>query len=264
MINRQVVRFYDKALDWALVFGPKLILAILLLVFGLWAIRLIRRKVISSMDKKDVHSSLRPFFESLIFTALYVALFFFIMQVLGIQLTVFAAVIAAFGAAAGLALSGTLQNFASGILILLLKPFIIGDNIIAQGFEGTVTSIRIFYTVITTYDKRTVVVPNGKLSNEVIVNITRIGSRRLDIELQFNFNTDLAQVKAVLQEAISSSADVLKDPVARIGVSGITENGYKVMSNMWLNAHGFEDARMILNERLVNALKESGVVVPLK
>ncbi len=247
-----------------MVFGPKLILAILLLVFGLWAIRLIRRKVISSMDKKDVHSSLRPFFESLIFTALYVALFFFIMQVLGIQLTVFAAVIAAFGAAAGLALSGTLQNFASGILILLLKPFIIGDNIIAQGFEGTVTSIRIFYTVITTYDKRTVVVPNGKLSNEVIVNITRIGSRRLDIELQFNFNTDLAQVKAVLQEAISSSADVLKDPVARIGVSGITENGYKVMSNMWLNAHGFEDARMILNERLVNALKESGVVVPLK
>ena len=107
-----------------------------------------------------------------------------LLQVLGIQMTMFAALVGAFGVAAGLALSGTLENFTSGILILLLKPFRVGDNIIAQAQEGTVTSIQLFYTVVLTFDNRTVIVPNSKLSNEVIINLSREGLRRMDIELK--------------------------------------------------------------------------------
>src|SRR6185312_5183593 len=110
------------------------------------------------------------------------------------EMTLFATVVGAFGVAAGLALSGTLQNFASGILILLLKPFKVGDNIITQGLEGTVTSIEIFYTLVTTFDNRSVIVPNSKLSNEVIINISREGRRRLDINYKFANNIDIKTV----------------------------------------------------------------------
>ncbi len=124
----------------------------------------------------------------------------------------FAAIIGAFGVAAGLALSGTLQNFTSGILILWLKPFRVGDNIIAQGSEGTVTMIRIFYTIVTTFDNRTVIIPNSKLSNEVIVNLSREGNRRLDIVLRFEFSVPFEQVKAILEQTIHSQTDLLKEP----------------------------------------------------
>jgi small conductance mechanosensitive channel len=165
-------------------------------------------------------------------------------------------VIAAFGAATGLALSGTLQNFASGVLILLLKPFDTGDNIVAQGVEGTVTSIRIFYTIITTFDNRTVIMPNSKLSNEVIVNITHQGVRRLDIELKFKNTEPIETVKAFLTKVFAESREVLHEPAIRIGVSAIEEDSYKITCNIWINAHGFEDTRMMINEKIVSALSQ--------
>lgn len=260
-MNTQWQKFYDKAFDWILKYGPRIIVAIIIFIIGQWLIRFIRNRLRVHMGKKDVDHSLRPFFQSLIFTSLQVALVFLVLQIIGIQLTVFAAVIAAFGAAVGLALSGTLQNFASGILILLLKPFTVGDNIVSQGFEGTVTSIQIFYTIITTFDKRTVVVPNSKLSNEVIINITLEGSRRLDIEIKLKYDQDLQKIKEVIQQTVASAERVLKEPAVRIGVSEFTDDGYKIVVNLWLNAHGFEDAKLLINEQIVMALKNAGIMV---
>lgn len=178
------------------------------------------------------------------------------MQILGIRLTIFAAVIAAFGAAAGLALSGTLQNFASGILILLLKPFKVGDNILAQGIEGTVSSIQIFYTVITPYDNRTVIMPNSKLSNEVIINITQQGFRRLDVTLTFSKQNDLATVKRVISDAVKAFPDICRDKAFRVGVSDIGVGDYKIQINVWVKAHGFEDTRMAFNEYLLHVINQ--------
>jgi small conductance mechanosensitive channel len=253
-MNRELQRFYDKALDWLFVAGPHIIAAAITLVIGLWLIKLLRRKLSRHIHKKNVHASLRPFIESLVFTALHIALFLLVMQMLGIQLTIFAAVIAAFGAAAGLALSGTLQNFASGILILLLKPFKTGDNIISQGIEGTVSSIRIFYTVITTFDNRTVIMPNNKLSNEIITNVTRIGSRRLDIELSFPASVPVQSLRSLLSNALHDIPEVCKEPEFRLGVSAVAADSYKFMINIWLKAHGFEDTRMKINEYLLEFL----------
>lgn len=176
------------------------------------------------------------------------------MQVMGIQLTIFAALIAAIGVAAGLALSGTLQNFASGILILLLKPFEVGDNIIAQGQQGTVSSIQIFYTVVTTFDNQTVIIPNSKLSNEVIINISRTGERRLDIELKFANDVSFTEVKEKINKAIDESKNLLAEPTKRIGVSSIEDGGYKVMLNVWVKSHGYTDTKMEFQQKLMEEL----------
>jgi small conductance mechanosensitive channel len=184
------------------------------------------------------------------------------MQILGIQMTLFAAIIGGVTVAAGLALSGTMQNFASGILILLLKPFRTGDNIITQGQEGTVTSIQIFYTVITTFDNKTVIVPNSKLSNEIIINTSREGKRRMDIELKLNYGIEIEKVKQVIEQLVKSDKDILDNPKPRVGVSVLEADGYKVMVNAWVKPHGFQDEKLSLQEQIIERLKQAGIKLP--
>ncbi|RYE16374.1 MAG: mechanosensitive ion channel family protein, partial [Sphingobacteriales bacterium] len=213
------------------------------------------------MHSNSVDGTVKSFLMSLIAVALRVLLILCVMQIVGIQMTLFAAVIGAFGVAAGLALSGTLQNFASGILILLLKPFIVGDNIITQGLEGTVTSIQIFYTMVRTFDNCMVIVPNSKLSNEVIINISREGNRRLDIEMKFGNAIDIQQVKSIINASIDKSKDILDKPERRIGVAVLEENGYKLSISVWVNAHGFYDTKLALQETILQDIKDAGVKI---
>lgn len=260
--NQKIEHFYDRFFDWVILKGPSILLAIAVLFVGLWLIRLFSSWMKTRLKKKKVSSSLSPFFLSVSIVVLRVLLIFLVMQILGIQLTIFAALIGAIGVAAGLALSGTMQNFASGVLILLLKPFRVSDNIIAQGQEGTVTAIQLFFTTVTTFDNRKVIIPNGKLSNEVIINISAIGSRRLDLEIKFNYGVDLQMVKQVVDETIKESKSILKTPEKRVGISLLEESGYKVMINVWLNSHGFHDARLAFQEKLLENLKTSGIKLP--
>lgn len=261
-MNKKVEHFYDKFYDWVLLKGPVVLLGIAVLIIGLWLVRIFARWMRNRMQRKKINSSLKPFFLSVAVVVLRILLIFLVMQIMGIQLTIFAALVGAIGVAAGLALSGTMQNFASGVLILLLKPFRVSDNIIAQGQEGTVSSIQLFFTVVTTFDNRTVIIPNSKLSNEVIINISAIGSRRLDLELKFNYGIDLSKVRKVIDETIMESKSVLKTPEKRVGVSLLETDGYKVMINVWLNSHGFHDARLIFQENLLENLKSSGIKLP--
>jgi small conductance mechanosensitive channel len=257
-----IEKFYDKAYDWILTYGPRILIAIVVLFVGLWIIRLLKKWIHSELEKKIAESSLTGFLVSLAVTTFHILLFLLLMQILGIQMTLFAAVIASFGVAAGLALSGTLQNFASGVLILLLKPFRQGDNIITQGQEGTVTSIQIFYTIIRTFDNKTVIVPNSKLSNEIIQNTSREGTRRLDIELKFNYGIEFEKVKSIIEQAISGSEDFLSEPTYRVGVSSLDPDGFKVAIQVWAPAHGFHDIRLVFQEKLMSAMKTSGIKLP--
>ncbi|MCH5718770.1 mechanosensitive ion channel family protein [Niabella hibiscisoli] len=143
-----------------------------------------------------------------------------------------------------------------------MKPFRVGDNILTQGQEGTVSEIRIFHTIIITYDNRRVVVPNSKLSNEVIINLSGSGNRRLDIEMKFGNAIDYEQVKASIDEAIADAGTILDDPPRRIGISSLEADGYKVMLNLWIDAHGFVDTKMTFQEILLQRLKGSGLKLP--
>jgi len=255
-------KFQDKAYDFILVNGPKVLTAVILLFVGLWLIKIVRRLLLVAMQKRELDLSLQPFLQSIIIISLQVLLIICLMQVLGFNLSIFTAVIGAFGVAAGLALSGTLQNFASGVLILILKPFRVGDNIIAQGQEGTVNSIQIFYTVVTTFDNKTVIIPNSKLSNEIIINTSREGKRRLDIQLKLTYGTDFNTVKPLIEEVVKASKNILKSPESRIGVSVLEPDGYRVSVNIWVNPHGFTDAKLNFQEKLINDLKKAGVLLP--
>nr|WP_245770792.1 mechanosensitive ion channel family protein [Mucilaginibacter polytrichastri] len=214
------------------------------------------------MSQRQVHSSLQPFFLSLTITSLYFLLIIFVMEIVGIELTIFTTVIGAATVAAGLALSGTLQNFAGGILILLLKPFDLDDNIIAQGQDGVVTSIQIFYTVVLTGDNKTVIIPNGKLFNEVIVNVTREGKRRLDIEIKLGYAADSEQVKQIIQDAIKAMPNILKTPATNVGIVSLEIDGIKYVVQVWVNPKDFLRTKIDLQERIIKDLRAASVKLP--
>ena len=253
--------FYDLAYQWLITHGPKIIIAIIVLIVGEWLIKILRRWS-RRFFVAERFEQVRPFLDGLIAVLLQVLLVLLLMQILGIQLTVFTAVIASVGVTAGLALSGTLQNFASGVLILLLRPYKIGDNIVTQSQEGTVSAIQLFYTVVTSYDNKTIIVPNSKLSNEIIINLSRKGTRRIDIELKFNYGIDAEAVKKYITEVILASKDLATTPEHRIVISSLETDGYKMLINVWTSSHGFNDVLYALNEKIMNSLRQSGIKLP--
>ncbi|MES2882787.1 MAG: mechanosensitive ion channel family protein [Bacteroidota bacterium] len=255
-------KFYDQAYTWILTVGPRILLGIIIVLVGLWLIRFLKKWLNNHLVSKRVDHSIRSFLINLAIIALQVLLVFSFMQVIGIQMTVFAALIGAFGVAAGLALSGTFQNFASGILIILLKPYRVGDTIIAQGLEGTVSVIQVFFTIMKTADNKTVFVPNSKLSNEVIINLSREGKRRMDVEIKFNFGIDFEEVKKVIEKSILSVEGLLKQPAYNIGVSTVEQDGYKILVSAWVPANQFYETKMLLQQKIVEDVKQSGVKLP--
>lgn len=248
-------KFTGQAYNWIVDFGPKLVIAIVLFFIGEWVIKLLNKGLNKLLSGKRFDATLRPFILNLFQIVLQVLLVLAIMQILGIQMTLFAAVIAAFGVAIGLSLSGTLQNFASGFLIILLKPFRVGDNIRTQNEEGTVTAIKIFYTVIRTFTNTTLIVPNSKLSNEVIFNLTREKKRRMDISIKLKYSIEFDKIKPVILNTIHSFDDCMKDPPPRIGIESMDTEGYLVVIGIWVNSHGYQDTKMEFNERMMNDLK---------
>jgi small conductance mechanosensitive channel len=258
----KIEQFYDKAYTWIITEGPKILLGIVVLFVGLWLIKILSKWLTRGMQKREIDPSLKMFLLSLIVIAMRVVLVLSVMQIMGIEMTIFAAVIGSFGVAAGLALSGTLQNFASGVLILLLKPFQVNDHIITQGQAGIVASIQIFYTIITTSDNKTIIVPNSKLSNEIIVNITRMGKRRLDVEMKFNYGVEFDIIKDIILSTIEKDGNAQKNSKKRVGVSLLEGDGYKVMISIWVNAHSFEETKFQFQEKLMYNLKSSGIKLP--
>jgi small conductance mechanosensitive channel len=255
-------KVYTKSYDWLMLYGPKVLVAIIVFLIGLWVVGFFKKLVRRSLAKKIANSNLTSFVVSVIVTATHILLVLLCLQIAGVELTLFAALVAAMGVAAGLALSGTLQNFTSGIIILILKPFKQGDIIIAQGQEGTIISIAIFYTLVRTYDNRTVIIPNSKLSNEAIINTSRLGSRRIDVELKFNYGMSFNDIRKIIEETISGNGNQNKVPKHRIVISSLDPDGYKVLINVWTDAHGYHDARYLLQEKVMQNLKGAGIKLP--
>jgi len=254
--------FYAKASDWILASAPRFLGAVIFCLAGIWIIRRIDKWIKVNFERRNLNPSIRYFLRNFIIIALQITLFTLAFQIAGIQLTFLTAVVAGLSVAFGLALSGTLQNFMSGLLILLLHPFRVGDRIITQSQEGTVTSIQLFYTVVLTSDNKTIIIPNGQLSNNVIVNLSREGKRRFDIELKLGYNIEINALKQALAKSIESMKDVLKDPAYRIGISAVEADKYALKIELWITAADFQHTQMVVNEKIVNDLKQSGIKLP--
>lgn len=249
----------ERIFEWFLNHGPRIVFALVILFVGFWIIKLIKKWLLKTLSKREVHSSLVSFVQSLVIAGLHVILILFVMQLLGIRMTLFAAGVASFGVAIGLALSGTLQNFAGGILILLLKPFKVGDNIVAQGQDGIVESIQIFFTVITTFDNKTVVIPNSKLSNEIIVNMSQQGNRRLDLQVKFPYTSDFEIVQQTILKSIGESENILPNPKSDIGVSSLDVDGYVIIVQLWVEALSYYIVKNELQQCILKNLKEASL-----
>ncbi len=199
-INANSLQSYtQKLMDLAVEYGPKLLLAILVLLIGLWIIRLVLKGTNRAMERSNLEISLRKFLSGLFGIILKVLLLISVASMIGIATTSFVAIIGAAGLAVGLALQGGLANFAGGVIILIFKPFKVGDFIDAQGYMGTVNEITIFTTILKTPDNKTVIIPNGALSNGSMVNFSTEPKRRVDMVFGIGYGDSIEKAKTVLK-----------------------------------------------------------------
>ncbi len=217
-------------------YGLKLLYAILIWVVGKFVVGKLMVLIDKKMDTVKTDITLRKFLHSIINTMLYTFLFIVIISTLGIQTASFVAVLGAASLAIGFALQGSLSNFAGGVLIILFKPYKIGDFIEASGFKGTVVEIQIFATLLNTPDNKRIVVPNGKLSNETLVNYSKNPTRRVDIVFGVGYNDDLDKAKAVLVEIARSQEKILKNPDIFVEIIEYGDSSVNIVYRVWCNA----------------------------
>lgn len=218
----------DKAVDLIVEYTPKIIVAAVVLMIGLWLIKRIAILAEKAMIKRDLDVSLRTFLKSLTSIGLKIVLIVTVAGMIGIGTASFVTVLGAAGLAVGLALQGSLSNFAGGVLILIFKPFKVGDTIEAQGQTGEVKEIQIFNTLLLTADHKTVILPNGTLSNNTIVNYSRSGDLRIDVQLNVSTENDLDKVQKVIMEVLKNNPLILKDPAPGIFIGKIIDGAVSI------------------------------------
>ena len=254
--------YLDKAEAFLWAYGPNVLMALATLLIGLWIIRMLMRLLKKGFEKSKVDSTLQTFFVNLIGWGLKVILFISVATKLGVETTSFVAIIGAAGLAIGLALQGTLANFAGGVLILLFKPFKVGDLIDAQGFIGKVTEIQIFVTKITTPESKLVIIPNGALSNGNITNISELGQLRVDLTIGISYDSDIRKAREILLKVMQDDEKTMKDPAPSVSVSELADSSVNLAVRPWSTPANYWDVYFGTLERCKVALDEAGISIP--
>lgn len=259
----QLTTYSDRVIDWTFTYGPKLLGAIIVFVLGLYVTNWITRQVSRAMNRRHLDVSLQSFLSSMISVGLKILLLITVAGMLGIQTTSFIAVIGALGLAVGLALQGSLANFAGGVLILVFKPFKVGDLIESQGQTGVVSEIQIFNTILLTPENKTVILANGAVSNNTIVNYSRHGTLRVDITMAVSPSNDIQTVKKVVEDEMMKDPKVLKDPKPSVNVQRIGDGMVTLAIRPYSNAADYWDVFFGLQEKLKNAFDRNNIAAPI-
>lgn len=241
---------------------PKLIVAAVVLFVGLKLIKLLNRIMNRSYDRHNVDKSLRQFLHSLIDVVLKVLLFLTVMGILGIQMTSFIAILGAAGVAVGMALQGTLQNFAGGVIILLLKPFKVGDYIEQGGLEGTVEKIQIFNTTLKTVDNRAVIIPNTDLATKSLINYSALPYRRVTVNVGVAYGEDVELARNTLLKMANNYPTVLDTPQSEVVVTGLADSSVNLSLFAYVNAPDYMSTLYALNQKTYEALGAAGITIP--
>jgi len=252
----------DQLLTMAMEYAPKLLLALVTLVIGLWIIKAITKGVRKVMDNRDMDATLKPFFISLLGIVLKIMLFISVVGMVGVQMTSFIAILAAAGLAIGMALSGTLQNFAGGIMILIFKPFKVGDVLEAQGYLGVVQEIQLFNTILLSLDNKTIIIPNGGLSTGSMVNYSTQPTRRVDMTFGIGYSDDIDKAKGILDGLIAGHDCVLKDPVHFIAVSELADSSVNFTVRAWVNAADYWTVFFYMQETVKKEFDKNNIGIP--
>lgn len=252
----------DLLMTYGVDYGLAILKAIIILAIGLWVIKAIRNGFGKLLDKRDIDSSLKPFLKSLLYNTLLVLLVLSVLGTLGVQMTSFIAIIGAAGLAIGLALQGTLQNFAGGVIILVLRPFKVGDFIDGGGHSGTVREIQIFNTVLMTPDNKKIIIPNGGLSNSSITNYSAEETRRVDLVFGIGYDDDIKKAKELLETIVSSDERVLKDPAHTVAVSALADSSVNFVVRPWVKAADYWGVYFDLHEKVKLEFDKAGISIP--
>lgn len=260
--NVDANQLIDLGKEMALKYGLKLIGAVVVLVAGLWVIKMINKGIKRFFDKKEFDPSLESFIASLLSITLKLLLVITVLSMMGVEMTSFVAILGAAGLAVGMALSGTLQNFAGGVIILLFKPFKVGDAIEAQGYIGKVKEIQIFNTIVTTFDNRIVIIPNGGLSNSAMINITKEDNRRTDWTFGIAYGDSYDKAKEVLQKLIKEDERILEDPAPFIAMHSLGDSSVNIVVRAWAAKEVLWDVHFDMNEKVYKTFPENGLSIP--
>ena len=254
--------FLAKMIDLGISVGSKILLAIVVFLVGRWIVRRLNKLLAKILEKRHVEASLSTFVKSLVNITLTLLLIIVVIGVLGIETSSFIALFASAGVAIGMALSGTLQNFAGGVMILLFKPFKVGDTIEAQGQSGTVREIQIFNTILATPDNKIIIIPNGGLSTGLMKNYSREATRRVDWEFGIAYGDDYTKAKAVIARLLDADGRVLKDPAYFIALTSLGESSVNIVVRAWVNAGDYWGVYFDMNEKVYKTFAEENLNIP--
>lgn len=256
----------DKAIDWAWATLPGLvgsiISAILILVVGLYVIRFLNKMLRKFFQSKDYDLALETFLQSFISIALKIVLFVLIITQLGVQSSSLIAIIGAAGLAIGLALQGSLSNFAGGVLILLFKPFKVGDFISAQGVDGSVKEITIFYTKLTTFGNQLAIIPNGKLSNDNVINYNAQSARRDNVKVGIGYGSNIKKAKDILLQICADYENIAIEPIPEVYVDGLGDSSVTLTLRFWADTSVFWPAHFHVIEETKSRFDAAGIEIP--
>lgn len=247
--------FVTKLLDYS----PRLIAALAILIIGTYAIKAIKNVAQKVMLKRDLEPTLSKFLADLLIWTLKILLFVVFISKLGIETSSFVAILGAAGLAIGLSLQGSLSNFAGGVLIVLFKPFKVGDSIEFQSNIGTVSEIQIFVTKLITANNQTIFVPNGILSNGIITNFSIKEIRRTDLNISVSFDSDIKKARSVILKVLDSNLKILKEPNPSVDIVLLTESGFKVSVKAWVKNQDYNEVCSQILENCKTELVISGV-----
>lgn len=257
LIDTQKIETYtDRFITVLVDYSPRLIGAFLILFLGLWGIRLLNRLATKIMISRNLEPTLTTFLANILIWVLRVLLFVIFISKLGVETSSFVAILGAAGLAVGLSLQGSLSNFAGGVLIILFKPFKVGDTIEAQAETAKVLEIQIFTTKLLTASNQVVYIPNGILSNNKIKNFSQNNNRRADLVVKINYDTDIKQVKDMLMEIMKKHPQVLKNPAPAVIVSDLTDTGINLVARPWSKNENFGNMSSDILEQSLTELEK--------
>jgi small conductance mechanosensitive channel len=257
-----VSRYWDYFINVLMEYSPRLISATIIFIIGWTAIKLIKKLILRIMTKREMEPTLSKFLADILIWTLKILLFVTVISRLGVENSSFVAIIGAAGLAIGLSLQGSLSNFAGGVLIIMFKPFKVGDFIEAQGVSGTVKQIQIFVTQLTTVDNQMIFVPNGSLSNGNITNYTYADTRRADLTVGISYGSNIKKAKELAMEVLENHPKVLKEPVPMILVKELADSSINLAVRPWANVDDFWEMRSDVLEQIKLKYDENEIEIP--
>jgi small conductance mechanosensitive channel len=258
----EVSQLWLQVQDIATVWGLKVIAAIAIFIIGRWIAKLVRRAVYRVMNKANVESLITGFVSSMAYIAMLAFVVVAALGQLGIQTTSFIAILGAAGLAIGLALQGSLANFAAGFLMILFRPFKVGDFIEGAGVAGVVQEIQTFTTTLKTPDNKTIIIPNAKLSGDNIVNYSAEATRRVDMTVGVSYDADLAKVRDVLKDIISKDERIHADPPPQVAVAELADSSVNFVVRVWTNTGDYWGVKFDATETIKNRFDAEGIGIP--